>query len=168
MTGQQPTSVTRASRVLLALLVLGAAVAVLAVLREDSLIESWAEDNASVKDLYQAGGLDAVRQSSVHIPAFAPVSVVLYIVVAGLAWVLGAFFRAGHGWARVSLAVLLAFSAIGTVAALRTGPPVLFVVLSVAALLLEAVLLALLAHPDTSAYLRRSGRVGDPDQTPTP
>lgn len=164
MTGQQPTSVTRASQVLYALLALGAVVALLSVVREDSLVRSWAEDNASVKDLYRTGGLDAVRASSVHIPAFAPVAVVLYIVVAGLAWILGAFFRAGHGWARACLAVLLAFTAIGTVASLRTGPPVLFIVLAAAALLFEALLIALLLHPDTSGYLRRAGRADERDQ----
>jgi hypothetical protein len=164
MSGQLPTSVTRASQVLYALLALGAVVALLTVVREDSLVRSWADDNASVKDLYRTGGLDAVRASSVHIPAFAPVAVVLYVVVAGLAWILGAFFRAGHGWARACLAVLLAFTAIGTAAALRTGPPLLFVVLAVAALLLEALLLVLLLHPDTSAYLRRSARADERDE----
>jgi hypothetical protein len=161
MTGQPPTTVTRATQVLVALLALGAVAAVLSVLLEDRLIRSWAEDNPSVRKTLRAGGLDAVKQSSVHIPAFAPVAVVLFIVLAGLALVLIVFFRAGHSWARICLAVLVVFTALGTVAGLQTAPPTVFVVFAIASLLVEAVLLVFLFHPDTTAYLQASGRSRD-------
>lgn len=161
MTGQPPTTVTRATQALGALLALGVVAAVLSVLLEDQLIRSWAEDNASVRKTLRAGGLDAVKDSSVHIPAFAPVAVVLFIVVAGLALVLAAFLRARHSWARTCLAVLLVFTALGTVAGLQTAPPAVFVVLAIASLVVEAVLLVFLFHPETTAYLRDVERSHD-------
>ena len=54
--------------------------------------------------------------------------------------------------------MLLFFLAVGTVAGLRTGPPAMFVVLSVASCSLEVARGLFLWHPDTNAYLRR--RVG--------
>lgn len=160
MTGQPPTTVTRATQVLFGLLGLGAVAAVLSVVLEDDLIRSWAEDNPSVRKTLRAGGLEAVRESSVHIPAFAPVAVVLFVVLAGLALVFIAFFRAGHSWARTCLAVLIAFTALGTIAGLQTVPPTIFVVFAGLSLVIEAVLVALLFHPATTAYLHdaRSAR----------
>ncbi|WP_182526338.1 hypothetical protein [Nocardioides dongkuii] len=153
MPRQQPTSVTRATQVLTALVVLGGVAAVLTVFLEDELVRSWAEGNASVRRTYRAGGLEAVEASSVQIPAFVPVALVLFATMAGLAWVLDVFFRAGHEWARISLVVLIGFTAIGTVAGIQTGPPTVFVVFSVASLVLEVVYLWFLLHRDTTAYL---------------
>lgn len=159
MTGQQlPTTVTRATQALGVLLGLGAVAAVLSVVLEDELIRSWAEDNPSVRKTLEAGGLDAVKDSSVHIPAFAPVAVVLFTVIAGLALILIAFVRARHSWARTCLAVLLAFTALGTVAGLRTAPPGVYLVLAVLSLLVEVVLIGQLFHRDTSTYLREADK----------
>jgi hypothetical protein len=155
MSGQQlPTSVTRATQALGALLGLGAIAAVLSVVLEDELIRSWAEHNPSVRKTLQAGGLDAVKESPVHIPAFAPVAVVLFTVIAGLALLLIAFVRARHSWARISLAILIAFTALGTIAGLRTEPPTIYLVLAALSLVLEVAVVGLLFHRDTTAYLR--------------
>jgi len=158
MTGQQPTTVTRATQVLGVLLGLGAIAAVLSVVLEDELIRSWAEHNPSVRKTLEAGGLDAVKDSSVHIPAFAPVAVVLFLVLAGLALVLIAFVRARHSWARTCLAVLVAFTALGTIAGLRTTPPTIYLVLAGLSLIVEVVLVGLLFHRDTSTYLREADK----------
>ena len=61
---------TRATQVLGGLLGLGAVAAVLTVFLEDSLVRSWAEHNPSVSPTLESGGLDAVKDSSVQIPAF--------------------------------------------------------------------------------------------------
>lgn len=149
----RPLSVTRTLQSLGALLALGLVAVVLTVVLEDQLIRSWAEGNPAVRETLQVGGLEAVKNGSIRTPGFVPVAIVLFIVLAGLAAVLLAFFRQGHEWARVSLAVMLALTAIGTVAGLRTGPPAVFVVFSAAALLLEAVVLYFLFHRDTTAFL---------------
>jgi len=154
MAGHQPTTVTRATQALGALLALGAVAAVLSVVLEDALIRSWAEHNRSVRKTFEAGGLDAVKESSVHIPAFGAVAVVLFIVVAGLALVLLAFLRARHGWARICLAILIGCTALGTVAGLRTEPPTVYLVFAVVSLLIEAAIVYYLFHPETSAFLR--------------
>ena len=99
-------------------------------------------------------GSTAVKNGDVHVPAFVPVALVFFVVVALLIWVLAAFLRGGYGWARLSLTVTLFFLAVGTVAGLRTGAPAMFMVLSVASFPLEAAAVVLLWHKDTSAYLR--------------
>jgi hypothetical protein len=98
-------------------------------------------------------GLEAVKNSEVHVPAFVPVAVVLFVMVALLIWVLAAFLRGGYNWARVSLTLTLFFLAVGTIGGLRTGAPPVFMVLSVASFPLEAAAIYFLWHKDTSAYL---------------
>jgi hypothetical protein len=44
--------------------------------------------------------------------------------------------------------------AVSTVAVLRTDPPTVFVVLGYGSLVLEAVILVFLWHPETSRYMR--------------
>lgn len=162
MAGQQPITLTRASQVLGALLGLGALAAILMVFLEDALIESWAEHNPSVRKAFEAGGIDAVRESSVHIPAFAPVAIVLYVVLAGLALVLMAFVRAGHDWARICLVILVVCTALGTIAGFRTTPPTLYVAFAVVSLVIEVVLVYFLYHRDTTAFLRGPERSKSP------
>ena len=65
------------------------------------------------------------------------------------------FFGNGDNWARLSLTALLFFIAVTTVAGIRTDPPAVFVVLSVASLVLEVVAVAYLWHPDTNRFLRQ-------------
>ncbi|SDC95191.1 hypothetical protein [Nocardioides lianchengensis] len=162
MAGNHPTTVTRTTQVLGVLLALGAVAAVLSVFLEDSLIRSWAEHNPSVRETFEQGGLDAVKDSPVQIPAFAPVAVVLFVVIAGLALVLLAFVRIGHLWARTCLAVLVAFTALGTIAGLRTDPPGLYVAFAAVSLVIEVVLVYFLFHRDTTAFLREADRSGTP------
>jgi hypothetical protein len=154
MSAEQPVSVTRARQLLAALVALGAVVTVLIVVLRDQLIRSWAEGRPDTRKVLRTQGLDAVKNGEVHVPAFVPVGLVLFVVVALLIWVLAAFLRGGYGWARMSLTVTLFFLAVGTIAGLRTGAPATFMVLSVASFPIEAAAAYYLWHKDTSAYLR--------------
>jgi hypothetical protein len=64
------------------------------------------------------------------------------------------FLGQGHNWARVLLSTLVVLMAIATLASLRANPPALFVVLSIASLVLDAAAAVLLWHPDTRAFTR--------------
>ena len=167
MSGQQPASLAWATRMLAAIVALGAVVTVLIVVLRDQLIRSWAEGRRDTRRVLRTQGLDAVKNGEVHVPAFVPVALVLFVVVALLIWVLTAFLRGGYNWARVSLTVTLFFLAVGTIAGLRTGAPATFMVLSVASFPLEAAAVYFLWHKDTSAYLRGTWVVRHDEELPT-
>jgi hypothetical protein len=109
MSAEQPVSVTRARQLLAALVALGAVVTVLIVVLHDQLIRSWAEGRPDMRRVLRTEGLDAVKNGEVHVPAFVPVALVLFVVVAGLIWVLTAFLRGGYNWARIALTLTLFF-----------------------------------------------------------
>lgn len=153
MTGQQPVSLSWATRMLGAVVALGALITGLMVVLRDQLIRSWAEGRPDLRRVLRSQGLDAVKNGDVHVPAFVPVALVLFVVVAGLIWVLAAFLRGGYKWARAALTATLFFLAVGTVAALRTGAPVTFAVLSVLSFPVELAAAYFLWHKDTTAYL---------------
>ena len=137
-----PDSVLRAIWGLRALVLVGAVTAALVVIFSDELIASWSVGHPI--------------DSAIKPPAFAPVALVLFVVVAGLILVLVPFLRTGHPWARYSLVSIVLAVLLATVAGLRTNPPMVFVIVSAASILLEFVILALLFHRDTSAFLRGS------------
>jgi hypothetical protein len=153
MAGRQPVSLTWATRMLAALVALGAVVTALTVILRDQLIRSWAEGRPDLRRVLRTEGLEAVKNGDVRVPAFVPVALVLFVVVAALIWVLVAFLRGGFQWARVALTATLFFLAVGTVAALRTGAPVTFTVLAALSFPLELAAGFFLWHRDTSAYL---------------
>lgn len=137
-----PDSVLRAIWGLRALVLVGAVTAAMVVLFRDDLIASWSVGHPI--------------DSAIKPPAFVPVALVLFVVTAGLILVLVPFLRTAHPWARYSLVTIVLAVLLATVAGLRTDPPVVFVVISAASILLEFVILALLFHRDTSAFLRGS------------
>ena len=153
MSAPHPASVTWAMRMLAILVVLGAAVSGLIVLLQDQLIRSWAQGRPDTRKVLRTRGLEAVKNGEVHVPQFVPVALTLFVVVALLIWVLAAFLRGGYGWARVALTIALFFLAVGTVAALRTGAPTLFMTLSVVSFPIEAAAVYFLWHNDTTAFL---------------
>lgn len=166
MSQQQPASLTWAVRMLTALAAVGAVVTVLVVVLHDQLIRSWAEGRPGTRKVLRTQGLEAVKNGEVHVPAFVPVALVLFVVMAMLLWVLAAFLRSGYNWARISLTVTLFFLAVGTIAGLRTGAPATFMVLSVVSFPVEAAAVYFLWHKDTSAYLRNGWEPtadGEPD-----
>jgi hypothetical protein len=150
----KPASVTRAIWLSWALVLLGAVTTALTVILRDDLIRAWAEGRADIRRILETQGLQAVKDGAVQPPAFVPVAVVLFIVMAMLIWILLVFFGNGYNWARVSLTALLVLTAVGTVAGLRTGPPTVFVVLCYLSFVLELAAVVFLWHPDTNAFLR--------------
>lgn len=86
--------------------------------------------------------------------SYAPVVVVMVIVVASLALVLLEFVRGGHLWARNTLAAILGLVVLGLVAVLATVPPVLLVLVGVVGLALTVCAIGVLFHPDTTAFLQ--------------
>src|SRR3954454_13679492 len=162
MDAHHPASLTWARRMLAALVALGALVTVLIVVLRDQLIRTWAQGRPDTRKVLRTQGLDAVKNGEVHVPAFIPVALVLFVVVALLIWVLAAFLRGGYGWARMSLTVTLFFLAVGTIAGLRTGAPATFMALSIASFPIEAAAAYFLWHRDTSAYLRGTWSAPEP------
>jgi lysylphosphatidylglycerol synthetase-like protein (DUF2156 family) len=137
--GQHPTSVTRATQLLLGLLLAGLVVTVLVVVFRDDLDEAWSAGHPA--------------DSAIKPLDFVPVAITLYVVVALLMLSLIPFFRNGANWARHSLAVMVLVIVLATVAVVRTDPPTLFVVVSLASLVLDALILVYLWHPETSRYM---------------
>ncbi len=138
-----PASVTWASRLLAALVALGAVVTLLIVLLQDQLIRKWAEGRPDTRKVLRTRGLDAVKSGDVLVPQFIPVALTLFVVLALLIWVLTMFLRGGYGWARVAR----------TIARFFLGAPVTFVVLSVASFPIEAAAAYFLWHKETGEFL---------------
>lgn len=145
----RPASVSRALALIWALVAVLVVMTVLAVVFADDLVAATGMGGARTAD--------DTRVS----PSFTPVVVTMVVCLGSTTLVFMSFLKGGHNWARHCLAVLLLGAAIATLAALRTGPPTIFVVGAVVMLLLEAALVACLYHPDTGRYVA----VG-PDTTP--
>lgn len=150
---QLPGSIVNAVRVLAAIVLVSGATATLTWVQSDEVILSWAEGNSSAQDILAEGGLDALRQSPIA-PDFVPLAIVSFLVFATLAVVLAAFLVSGHGWARVGLTAMVALGVLVAAVGLRNSLPTMFVVLSLANLVLYAVLLFFLWRRETSDYLR--------------
>ena len=154
---QWPGSVVNAMHCLTALVALMGVGTVLTIALQDDLIEAWAEGNPGAREILREGGIDALKESSISLPAFVPVVVVMFIVLLGLLAVLRVFLREGYEWARISLAsVALLIGLAAALIAFRESPPLVFVFLCVVALAVDLVFLGLLAHPDTTEFIRGS------------
>ncbi len=140
MTPQRPGSVIAAIWVLVALVVTSGVTAMLTLVFGDELDDAWAADRTDL--------------GTVEPPAFAPVAITMFVVVALLAVVLMLFLGQGHNWARVLLSALIVLMGIATLASLRANPPTLFLVLSAVGLSLDLAATVLLWHPDTRAFTR--------------
>ena len=129
---QWPASVVNALRCLTALVGLMALGTLLTIVFQDALIESWAEGNPGASEILDEGGIEALKASSIALPAFVPVVVVMFIVLLGLLAVLRVFLREGYEWARLSLAaVALLIGLAAGLIAFRESPPLVFVVVCV-------------------------------------
>ena len=140
MSQERPASVKAAVWLTMALVALSALTVVLTLVFKSELTDAW-----------ESGRSDA---GSVEPPSIVPVAVVMLVVVALLAVVVMEFFRAAHGWARWALTATIVLMAIGTLATLKIGPPALFVVVSVLALVLQVAVVVAVWHRDTGAYMR--------------
>ncbi len=161
--GQLPTSVRRSIWTVWALVLWGVVATVLTVLLRDDLVLAWAKGNQAAQEILDAGGLDALKESSIRIPGFAAVAVTLLIVYVALALVLVAFLRGGHAWARIVLTVTAVFTSFSIVVGLERVLPWLFAGLAVVALVLNVALVWFLWRGDTSRFLRAaSGHAAAP------
>ena len=134
-----PASVRATVSLLWALVLLCGLTMVLALVLRDDLVATWREGKSSELDP----------------PAFVPVAITMFVVIALLAWVLAVMFRAGHEWARWSIAGLALLTGFAAVVGLPLDLPVGFFVASVATLLVDAALLVALLHPRTHAFFHR-------------
>ncbi len=152
---QWPGSVVNAMWCLGVLVLVTGVATLLIVLLEDDLIEAWAEGNPAAREILREGGVEALKDSSISLPAFVAVAVVMYLVFVSLIAVLRVFFREGYEWARVSLAVvgLLVGLATGLIA-FRENPPAVFLVVCLVVLVVDVVFVAMLFHPDTTEFIR--------------
>lgn len=105
---------------------------------KDELVDDWAADRVDV--------------GSVAPPAFVPVAVTMFFVVAMLTFVVLAFFRQGYEWARVLLSLIAIVLALATLAVLQTSPPTLFLVVAAVSLLVDVAAVAALWHKDSRAF----------------
>jgi hypothetical protein len=151
---QRPRSVSNAVRVQWVLVGVGALATLLTTLMRDELLRSWVDSNATARAIVEDGGLAALRDSAISLPAFAPVAVVSFIVYALLAWVLAVLFREGHRWARWSLVGLAASHLFGASVIYRAEPPAPFLPLVVVAAVLDVVLAWFLLQKDTGEWIR--------------
>ncbi|CAB4689873.1 MAG: hypothetical protein F2667_01785 [Actinobacteria bacterium] len=155
MDRQHPRSVVAATGLLLLLVLLGGITAVLTGVLQDDLILNWAQGHRSAREILELQGLDYLKEEQpIAVPQFFPVASVLFVVVASLLGVLLAFFRGGHGWARLSLTGLVAMTAVATVSGIRVSPPLVFEVLSYVSIVVAVAVLVALWLPSTSAFLR--------------
>ncbi|GAB6984731.1 hypothetical protein [Nocardioides pyridinolyticus] len=102
------------------------------------LVDDWAADRVDV--------------GSVTPPAFVPVAVTMFFVVAMLTFVVLAFFRQGYEWARILLSLNAVVLALATLAVLQTSPPTLFLVVAAVSVVVDVAALAALWHRDTRAF----------------
>ena len=142
-TFRPPASVVRSVRLLWGLVGVGLVVTVLVAVFWDQLVEAWSAGHPP--------------SSTIKQPVFVPVVIVSYVTFAGLILTLLPFLRGAHNWARHSLAATVVFIVVSTVAGLRTEPPPVFVACAVVSLAYNAVLLFLLWHKDTTAFVRGPG-----------
>ena len=134
-----PASVRAAVLLLWGLVLLSGLTMVLSILLRDDLVAAWREGKSAELDP----------------PAFVPVAITMFVVVALLGWVLAVMFRNGHGWARWLMVGMVLMTGLTAVAGLLRDLPGVFAALAVVTLLVDVVLAVALFHPGTNAYLRR-------------
>jgi len=156
---ERPVELTRALQALAALVVVGGVTVLFVVIFRDSLIRAWAEGNPATRHLLHTGGVDAVRAGTVRPPHFVEPAVTLYVVMLGLLGVMSQFLRNGFEWGRVGITVLLIGSAIASVGAILTGPPALFVVCTILAIVVGVTALVLMWLPPVTRYIHPSAAV---------
>ncbi len=136
----RPQALSWVTRGVWAQVVVGVTTAVLVVVQGEALMDAWTAGQPP--------------DSTIAPLSFVPVALVCCGTFVGSALLMLAFLRAGHGWARWCLAAIVAFVVLATVAALRTSPPVTFVVVSVVGLVVEVATLVALWRPSVSRFLR--------------
>lgn len=127
---------------------------VLMALMRDAVLGSWARRHPLAREAFASGGRTGLERAQITPPGFLAVGITMLVVAAMLVWVLTAFLREGYRWAQLGLTALaLAAVLASVILGLRLHPPVVFIVLAVVSLMLEAVWIFFLWHRDTLRYL---------------
>lgn len=157
---ERPATLTWAVRLVGALIAFSAIAVLLVVLRHDDLLRSWAEGNPSARKILETQGLDALRhpgEFDIKPPHFIAPALTLWCVVAGLLAVLMVFLRNGFEWARVVTTITMLVTAVASIGGIRTDPPVLFVILTIVAIVIGVAAIVCLWMPATTRYIHPRG-----------
>ena len=138
MTQQRPAVVTGAIWLAIAAVAMTGLTALMTVVFKDELVRAWAADRSD--------------SGAVEPPAFVPVAITMFVVVACLAVVLISFYREGHNWARILLSAVVVLIGIATFAILRTNPPALFLAVAIVSVLVDLAAVVALWHKDSRAF----------------
>ena len=140
MGAQRPPAVVVATWSAVGSVAMTALTALLTIVLHGELVDAWSRGRTDI--------------SAVRPPAFTPVAVTMSVVLAVLVGVLLSFFRSGYDWARVVLSVVVLLVGVATCAVLRADPPVLFLVVAVASILVDLTAVLALWHRDTRVATR--------------
>ena len=138
MTQQRPAVVTGAIWLAIAAVAMTGLTALMTVVFKDELVRAWAADRSD--------------SGAVEPPAFVPVAITMFVVVACLAVVLFSFYGEGHNWARILLSAVVVLIGIATFAILRTNPPALFLAVAIVSVLVDLAAVVALWHKDSRAF----------------
>jgi hypothetical protein len=127
---------------------------VLMALFDDQMVGSWASHHEGAREAFDQGGRLGLERAGFAPPSFLPVAATMFVVGAMLVWVLTVFLRHGYRWGQLGLFALVLGSAYASIAlGFVLSPPPVFVVVAVAALLVEGVTVVCLWHPETRAHV---------------
>lgn len=162
-----PRSVTLAVRGAWALVgVIGLTVVLMAVFY-DEVVGSWANRHDGARQAFAQGGREGLARAGFVAPHFLPVAATMFVVVAMLVWVLAVFLRLGYRWGQIGLSALMICCGYVSIAlGVVLEPPLVFVAVAVASLLVEGVTVVCLWHRDTLAHVAGPWLDGSADQTP--
>lgn len=148
-----PGSVVNSLRVLALIVVTSGVITLLTFVRRDEVILSWMKGNPSAREIYDQGGIDALRESPI-VPGFPALALVAFVGFALLAIVLASFFAGGHRWTRPVLTATAFVGVLVGAVSLDKDLPAVFVVLSAVIIIEGLALVLFLWRRDTTAYLR--------------
>lgn len=140
MTRDRPPAVTGATWLSMAVVAMTGLTALLTLVLKDELVDAWASSRS--------------ESSAVEPPAFVPVAITMFVVVALLAAVLISMMREGHEWARILMSGIVVLVGVATLAIVRTDPPPVFLVVAAVSLVVDVAAVVVLWHRDTRAYCR--------------
>jgi hypothetical protein len=152
-TRERPRSVVNSLRVLALIVVTSGVITVLTYLQRDEVILGWMEGNPSAREIYDQGGIAALRESPI-VPGFVALAVVAFIGFVLLAMVLASFFAGGHRWTRPVLTATAFIGVLVGAVCLDKHLPTVFVVLSAVIIVEGLALVFFLYRKDTTAHLR--------------
>ena len=150
-----PRSVDLASRAAWALVGMMALAVVLMAVFRDQMVGAWADHHEGAREAFDQGGRVGLERAGFAPPSYLPVGVTMLVVGAMIVWVLVVFLRLGYRWGQLGLCALVLGCVYASIAlGFVLAPPPVFVVVTVASLVVEGVILACLWHPDTRAHVR--------------